>query len=143
MHRLGHRVAKDERAVRHAPFPVSLFEPVEIARRCADAAVLEALQDQHIGFHKGAAARLELDQHVGIEVHRVILRLVQLRDMRQERVRRSLEEAVIVERVVVVEPTRELQSCRSTARAKRLRQSSMAVRASSYSRKLAKITPWS
>ena len=126
---------------RHAPFRVSLFEPVEIARRCADAAVLEALQDQHIGFHKGAAARLELDQHVGIEVHRVILRLVQLRDMRQERVRRPLEEAVIVERVVVVELARELPVLPVHRAREALEAVLDAVRASSSSRKLAKITP--
>jgi hypothetical protein len=37
----------------------------------------------------------------------VLLHLVQLRDVREERVRRPLEEAVVVERVVVVELARE------------------------------------
>jgi len=39
-------------------------------------------------------------------MHRVLLHRVQLLDVREERVRRALEEAVVVERVVVVELAR-------------------------------------
>ena len=96
-----------------APFAVALLETVEIARRSEIAQTLavgrhvgrtgtEALQHQDVGLDERAVPGGELDQHVGVEVHRVVLMRVQLLDVREEGVRRPLEEAVVVDGVVVV-----------------------------------------
>ena len=77
--------------------------PMRVTRRSR-----EALQHQHVGLDERAVLRLELDQHVGVEVHRVVLHRVQLLDVREERVGRPLEEAVIVERAVVIRLARRL-----------------------------------
>ena len=106
-HRLGHHVAEHQRAVRDAPFALPLLEAVEVARQSGDAAVREALEHEHVGLDEGTVLRPELDQHVGIEMHRVVLVRVQLRDMRQEGIGRTLEKAVIVEGIVMVEGARE------------------------------------
>src|SRR5581483_8673519 len=106
--RVGDHVAEDQRAVRDAPFAAALLEPVQVARRRRLAlAAPEALQHEDVGLDQGAVRGAELDQHVGVEVHRVLLLRVQARDVREEGVGRPLEEAVVVERIVVVERARE------------------------------------